>query len=186
MEDASTEKKGNETQRKNPTPNSNYLFDDNDSVMFGWYPSDKKGETELTSNMGVDIMTTGRNVFVSLCTSSERTRASPYFIEPSGQAGYTAIINYPIEDQKVPVDDRSFLKFILLLKHMVEREDRLYVHCMGGHGRSGLVCACLLKVMGWTSENALAQVKKMHETREYIPYYPCPQNQLQVDYVKNF
>lgn len=55
--------------------------------------------------------------------------------------------NYPIEDRNVPSNTITFSKFLYkvinILKNL-ESNDKLYLHCKGGHGRAGLVVACLL------------------------------------------
>ena len=56
-------------------------------------------------------------------------------------------INYPIEDLKVPSDTYNFSIFIVKISNIIfslNTHEKIYIHCRGGHGRSGLVVACLL------------------------------------------
>jgi len=73
---------------KNPTPNSNYLI--NENIMFGWYPgSDNNGS--LNNNIH-KLIDTGRNVFVNLTTLFN------YINVVSTKVENTILIHYPIDD----------------------------------------------------------------------------------------
>ena len=57
------------------------------------------------------------------------------------------IIKFPIEDRKVPVNIRLFCKCIIKIANVINSlkdNEKIYIHCRGGHGRAGLVVACLL------------------------------------------
>jgi ribA/ribD-fused uncharacterized protein len=56
-------------------------------------------------------------------------------------------IEYPIIDRHTPTNCFKFCTFIIQLsKHILtlKQGEKVYVHCKGGHGRSGVVVACLL------------------------------------------
>ena len=72
------------------------------------------------------------------------------------------------------------------LHFLLNQGHKLYIHCRGGHGRSGIVSACLLIHMGYTNEQALDLVGKFHKTRTYLPDFPCPQTQQQVEFIKSY
>ncbi len=53
-------------------------------------------------------------------------------------------------DQRVPDNIIEFVKFINKLVNIISgltNCEKLYIHCKGGHGRSGLIAATLLCVM---------------------------------------
>jgi len=54
---------------------------------------------------------------------------------------------YPIRDHCVPKNWQTFAKLIIetsqILKNL-SSEEKLYINCRGGHGRSGILVACLL------------------------------------------
>ena len=54
--------------------------------------------------------------------------------------------DFPIEDRKVPHDTCAVSPLVLKLHRILtsENSSTLYVHCRGGHGRSGIVVACIL------------------------------------------
>lgn len=163
-----------------PTPNCNYLLDER--LMFGWYPGPE--ETGLYSNNIYKLLETGRNVFVNL-TSKQETKDLYHYIPIVIEKVCDPIfIHYSINDCGLPTDSKSYRKLIDLLHLLVQQGKKLYIHCRGGHGRSGIVAACLLIHMGYSNDEALDCVSKAHKTREYIPDYPCPQTEEQVEFVK--
>ena len=166
----------------NPTPNCNYLLDDR--IMFGWYPWSTS--TGPFSNNIEDILKTGRTVFVNLTSISERCSFFNYIPLVVEKVNAPIFIHYPIEDQGLPSDIDSYIKLITLLHSLVIKGDKLYIHCRGGHGRSGIVAACLLIHMGYDNNEALDLISKAHKTRSYIPDYPCPQTKEQVQFVSQY
>lgn len=168
----------------NPTPNSNYLIDD--KIMFGWYPMDPNTQG-LCSNNIEQLIKSERNVFVNLTTLEERKNLYKYIDNVISKVNNPIFIHYEIPDQDVPKNLQSFKDFIELLYSLYFIENKkLYIHCRGGHGRSGVVAACLLIRMGYSNKNALELVSEAHKTREYIPNYPCPQTTEQIDFVKKY
>ena len=160
----------------NPTINSNYLFDDK-SIAIGWYPCGEELEQILLANY---------NVFVSLVTTEERSLLGEYYSRVHKIASSNIFLSYSITDNSIPDEMENFkllIKTILSLKNLGYK---IYIHCRGGHGRSGIVAACLLKELGVSSENALAEVQKWHNTRENLPFYPSPSTNEQREFVKKY
>ena len=108
-------------------------------------------------------------------------------------------IRYPIPDRKIPEDWKTFTEFILKLsstiRHLKSKDDDkhelLYLHCKGGHGRSGVVVACLLCYMGnYFPEKALELTSHYHSKRknmrEIWRTMGAPQNHVQKNFVYRF
>jgi protein-tyrosine phosphatase len=172
----------------NPTPNANYLLDpysnDNECIMFGWYPT--PNNDGMLSNSIHALLSTGRNTFVNLVSMEERSSLFDYTSIVMRHVSNPIFIYYEIPDQRLPSDLNSYRELIQHLHTLVNEGRRIYIHCRGGHGRSGIVAACLLIHMGYSSEEALVLVSNAHKTREYIPDYPCPQTADQVEFVRNY
>lgn len=167
---------------KNPTPNANYLIDER--IIFGWYPgADNLG---LLSNSIDALIATDRNVFVNLTMNIEKNTLFNYTDIVTAKVKDPIFIHYSIDDCGLPKDIDSYHELINLLHFLIKQNRKLYIHCRGGHGRSGLVSACLLIHMGYTNNEALDLVSKAHKTRDYIPDYPCPQTEEQVLFVKKY
>jgi len=73
-------------------------------------------------------------------------------------------IHFPITDRSVPAPNKRTLFQDMLRRTLTY--PRIYVHCRGGHGRSGIVVACLLILHGNTASTALSIVHEAHITRK--------------------
>ncbi len=70
----------------------------------------------------------------------------------------------PILDQKVP----SIKQVKELMQYMDTKfaeGKNILIHCVGGLGRSGLIAACYLKHLGYTSEEAIHLVRRVRTSR---------------------
>ena len=97
-----------------------------DRALFGSYPTTDRAK-ELESNGVVQ--------YVDLTLQNEVLEK--YETEKP-------IIHYPIIDRQIPYDIYKFCKFIIKLAEIINNKSKVYIHCRGGHGRAGLVVACLL------------------------------------------
>ena len=101
-----------------------------DKALFGSYPT-QEGVKELEEH--------GVRYFVNLTFDTER-KIVPYTTQYN-------MIRYSIKDRSVPDDWSSFSKFILQLCNIIvtlQCNESIFVHCKGGHGRSGTVVACII------------------------------------------
>lgn len=144
-------------------------------ALFGPYPS-QDTVRRLQEEVAVDH-------FVDLTDSAD-----------SGVSSYVAknVIRYPIEDHGVPSDLKSFAVLILKLIRLIKHSSGLiYVHCKGGHGRSGVVVACVLaQLHDINSSSALKLTGKFHNERvelsEKWRHLDTPLNHKQRVFVHNF
>ena len=99
-------------------------------ALFGSYP------TQETVNY---LETMGVVCFVDL-TNKDETNITKY----STKVEY---VNYPILDRKIPLNWKTFAKLILDCCEKIKQlkvGEKIYIHCKGGHGRSGILVACIL------------------------------------------
>ncbi len=66
---------------------------------------------------------------------------------------------YPIQDMGAPSDWPSFAKLVEWLAVQLTAKRKVHIGCIGGHGRTGLVLAALVKTM-MNEEDAIAYVRK--------------------------
>ena len=151
-------------------------------ALFGSFPTQEKVE-ELEEH--------GVRYFIDLTYSTED------YINPF-RTKY-CYINYPIQDHKIPLDWQKFSRFILLLGNIIIRlkkisEDtyeKIYINCRGGHGRSGVVVACLLcHLKGLKAEQALDMTSRYHNNRRVMKdkwrKIGSPQSPVQKNFVRQF
>jgi ribA/ribD-fused uncharacterized protein len=149
----------------------------NDKALFGSFPTQEAVE-ELESN--------GVRHFVNLTYDYEK-RITPYTTKYN-------YVNYPIPDHRIPVNLTEFAKFIVRVTGIIRNlkdEERLYLHCKGGHGRSGVVVASILCYMeGITPDEALHRTTKYHsnrnEMKEKWRSIGSPQSKYQKIFVHKF
>lgn len=132
-------------------------------ALFGSFPS--QDTVEKLENIGV-------RYFVDLTFNGEK-----YIEKYSTKYTY---IHYPITDRHVPTDWKSYSQFIILLSRIIthlkrlregdeEDHEKIYIHCRGGHGRSGVVVASLLCYLkNYTPDEALDKTSKYHNNRRVM------------------
>jgi|TARA_B100001059_G_C17838497_1_gene590100 ribA/ribD-fused uncharacterized protein len=124
-----------------------------DRAMFGSFPTQEAVE-ELEKN--------GVRNFVNLTRSHER-KITPY----KTQYHY---ISFPITDHQVPDDRGKFASFIVKIADIIynlKKGELVYIHCKGGHGRSGIVVAALLcHIFGMSPREALEHTTMYHSNRK--------------------
>lgn len=148
-----------------------------DKALFGSYPSPKNVKELENNNV---------RYFIDLTCEDEMINEK-----------YSTVykhINYPIVDRKVPVDIMSFTMFLRRVVKIIENlqeDEKLYVHCRGGHGRAGLVVACLLSAYGdYSAEDALKMTNEFHSKRKIMNekwrQKGSPQTRQQKNFVLKF
>ena len=67
------------------------------------------------------------------------------------------------------------------INSFVENEELVYIHCAGGHGRTGTVAGCWLMCRGLASgyDSALKIIKHQRHHDEYLSSHDSPENENQ-------
>lgn len=146
-------------------------------ALFGSYPSQE--QVNMFEKFGV-------RYFIDLTHVGEKM-ITPYKTKYS-------YINYPIPDRRVPTDWTSFALFIIKIGNVIKdlkKGERIYVHCKGGHGRSGIVVACLLCYLYKIAPSeALSKTTNYHsrrkEMRDKWRNIGSPQTRSQKHFVTKF
>lgn len=99
-------------------------------------------------------------------------------------------LDYPIVDMSV-TSDKSLVDLIPIIAKLVKADQRIYIHCKGGHGRSATLAACLYGYLyKKTSDNALSRVYIAHQERKIMrPLWRkigAPQTSTQIEQVKRY
>lgn len=83
-------------------------------------------------------------------------------------------------------DDDALMEFMPQLADMVRKPNELvYIHCWGGHGRTGIVIALLLVILyELDGEEALRLTELYHSKRTQIRGQHSPQTRVQIEQVK--
>jgi len=145
-----------------------------DKGLFGSYPDPT--EVEYLEGIGVKY-------FINLTT--ENDKLSPYCLNTS------EMISFPIDDCRPPTDTILFIRFIIRLSSIIKNlhhNKLVYIHCRGGHGRAGVVVACVLCYLyNYHPKDALDLTNDLHnqrkEMREKWRMIGSPQTRSQKGFV---
>lgn len=77
------------------------------------------------------------------------------------QQHFAAVVWTPVEDYAVPEDADAFVRDLDGVLDHLRAGHHVYVHCMAGHGRTGLGLASLLVRLGAPPALALSQVHEV-------------------------
>lgn len=109
----------------------------------------------------------------------------PYekFIE-SEAADYQAKLerfNFPIPDYDIPSVEQM-TQILDCIDDGLDQGKRVYIHCIGGIGRTGTTVACHLIRHGMTGQQALIQLQVLRQSSESW-YRRSPESNLQIEFV---
>jgi predicted NAD-dependent protein-ADP-ribosyltransferase YbiA (DUF1768 family) len=165
-----------------PTDSSNWVI--RNQFLIGGYPYNK----DLTPNdpqQPIHILKSiGITDFISLQTADEDIKFIPYqpFLTSEQKAH-----KLPIIDRKV-VTDTQMLEYMKVINAVVGQPGhKTYLHCFGGHGRTGVATALFLGFKyHLPADQTLQLTQKLHDCRErkYKGIKgKCPQTAVQFDQV---
>lgn len=98
-----------------------------DQCLFGAYPT--QHQIHELEDWGVDLI-------VNLTSIHEKN------IRPYSTSART--INFIISDNKAPENILEFCALIIYITKQIDQNQKIYIHCKGGHGRSGVLVASIL------------------------------------------
>lgn len=101
---------------------------------------------------------------VALITKDEMDMYGvPDLLEEYNKQGI-ACIHVPIIDQKIPLK-AEIDRINAFIKEQQNQHKKTLIHCLGGLGRSGLVAACYLKSLGYSSDEAIKITREARTSR---------------------
>lgn len=144
-------------------------------LLFGGFPSGS--HIEHLKSIGV-------RYFIDLTTPFEKKKLPVYNIKDDNKLVY---INFPIRDNFIPYDMNLFNEFIVWLIftiNVMKEDESMYIHCKGGHGRSGMVVCCILCLMyNLSPEQSIEETTSSHNDRPLLTAKwrsrLCPSNDIQ-------
>ena len=100
------------------------------------------------------------------------------------------VVKFPIRDMSVSSDSNLCRLIEHLSKHIIHKQ-KIYIHCKGGHGRSGVGAACLYGYCyNKSGYDALMRVGEAHQNRRVMKSkwrrIGSPQTSSQVEQVFRF
>lgn len=170
-----------------PSRFSNYIIHHDPvrggKLAIGGYPFVTEDRREAHTDKLLDL---GVNVWVSLVESSETQAFGDYREYVLERSPTSEFLDCPIPDRSVCRDSVLF-ELVETVYRLVREGKFVFVHCFGGHGRSGTFAACfLMRYYGYSAEVAIDRNRLMHLAREHHPRKPTPQGTRQYAQIKRY
>lgn len=144
-----------------------------EKALFGSYPSQEEV---------IELEKFNVKYFIDL-TAINESKITPYETK-------NKYIKYPITDRQIPKDWKTFSRMIVGVCRIIEslkEDEKIYIHCRGGHGRSGIVVACILCYLhNMHPEDALIHTTTCYSRRPNIKEKYVKQGSPQHGFQKNF
>ncbi|KAK9727629.1 hypothetical protein K7432_001713 [Basidiobolus ranarum] len=174
----------------NPTPYSNWVIPG--KVLCGAYPM-VRDKNESRDHLR-SLLAAGVTTFVCLQEQSELNMLPDYKSEVmdlhkelGGEKTCRSIqfVHFPIRDGSILHDVLLNSLISVLEQRVFKNNELLYVHCWGGHGRTGTLVACMLaKYYGLHADLALELTQRLHDTRQDKVISKSPETRVQVSQVR--
>jgi len=110
----------------------------------------------------------------------------PFLNELAGQNGESIEFHrIPIKDFSVP-DTDTMVQILETIDEILSRSKKLYIHCWGGIGRTGMAVGCFLKKNGMADrENVIEKIAELRKN-DAAKERQSPETEAQIAFVKNF
>lgn len=168
---------------KLPIPES-YWVEEN-RLLAGEYPGNYDLET---ARRRIDaFLEAGITTFINLTEARElppyeeilAEEAKAYGIDVSHQ-------RIPILDFRVPSSE-TMSAILDAIDESLGKGRRVYVHCWGGVGRTGMAVGCYLVRHGMPNEQAIEKVDQLYKSRPMGFRHPrSPETDAQVEFIRNW
>lgn len=109
-------------------------------------------ELSALSREGIDVL-------ISMLTEEEADELELHRESEECEAAAIKFVNLPIPDRSVPLDKDGFLRSVEHLAEMVRAGRSLGVHCRASIGRSSMLAASVLVLLGWNADKAFYAVE---------------------------
>jgi len=138
-------------------------------LLAGPYPAPR--QAHIINDRLERLLQAGIQIFIDL---TEKDEAPSYALKLSGKARHQ---RFPIPDFDIP-SPREMTSILDALDYALLRSQRIYVHCLGGLGRTGTVVGCYLARHGMSGAEALKAIRKLRAGTPFADS-PSPETEAQ-------
>lgn len=152
-----------------------------DELLAGCYPLRYDGNVERFLGLAEAQVDAVINLMEFNERSTTNVLCEPYAHLMARMIGDSLLYHQiPIVDLCIPT--REEMVYILdLIDRLLADKHKIYLHCRGGHGRTGTVVGCWLRRQGLDAERALATIQALREGAGI--FSPAPQGIAQINFV---
>lgn len=140
-----------------PFSNSNWVV--RNKLIVGAYPYNIKKEKSYIRR----LRKVGVNIYISLQSEDELAELESYLPDLNEDEKY---YNFPMVDRKTSPDEETISFLNKVLKLIKKENTCLYIHCLGGHGRTGVFVALILShLYKLDLDKSLSYTQRLHNER---------------------
>ncbi len=160
-------------------------------VIGGRYP----GTADVAESVGMlgRLLDVGVSVIVNLQEPAEvggggkpfRDYGPDWLRLAAGRGVDGRVLRFPVRDWGTPTDGQMST-ILSAIAAAVADGRRAYVHCWGGHGRTGTVAGCWLVQNGQTPTAALDAIRRARRHDAHLAGFDSPQSAEQVAMVRRW
>ena len=153
--------------------------------LAGQYPA-RSEMPDATTRLDA-LLAEGIDTFINLAEPDEMSAYLPLLQQRAAMHGVEPhYVTFPIVDLGLP-EPSLMLSILDAIDQLLLGGHQVYLHCIGGIGRTGMAVGCYLIRHGHTPQQALQQIHnywRTEPTRRYIPF--SPETPAQVAFVLNW
>jgi len=150
--------------------------------LAGEYPG-SRDETEAHERIGA-LIGTGLDTFIDLTYEGERPPYLPLLTE-AARSGERKVHyqRFPFPDFGIPAQ-AAMHAALDALDTALDQGGRVYLHCVGGIGRTGMTVGCFLVRHGRSGPQALSKLASLYRNAAQSAVFPhSPENQRQIAFI---
>lgn len=144
-------------------------------LLAGEYPRDKDEESSQVKINA--LILSGITVFIDL------TEANEGLLPYSGLLETIPHQRFPIRDLSIPDSKEATVAILDAIDHHIRHDGKVYLHCWGGVGRTGVIIGCWLERHGFKGEAALARLHEIWKQCPKSAYRKSPETKEQEQYI---
>ncbi len=157
-----------------------YRVDDNvwagEYPVWEWEQGARMRQLRLFTNFGI-------NYFLDLTENGEMPPYAPLLPDNIGRC------SSPIPNGSVPNSVGRVVEMFRSIDKVLSAnpDTKMYIHCMGGVGRTGMIVACYyIYFKGMSAEEALAEMRRRFAAHGRSAWMTAPETQAQIDFIHTF
>jgi protein-tyrosine phosphatase len=166
-------------------PHGNTYWVEPGRLLAGEYPAEPYGSAATTKLR--QYLDAGVDYFVDLTEDGE---LEPYeallHAEAAERGKKVEYRRFPIRDGSIPKSPGQMCEILDIIETALRKKATVYVHCLGGIGRTGTVIGCHLTRHGHAGDAALTRLRQLFADMDKARFTRSPENAVQENWVRNW
>ena len=163
-----------------------YCYWVTDQLLAGEYP--RNPDEESSKNKVEALMNAGVSVFIDLTEVDESGPLvkGSHLLPYAGLSESAEHLRFAITEGGLP-ESREFTKEILdIIDQKIARGHTVYVHCLGGNGRTGTIVGCWLSRNGYPGVLATRRLRELWRQNPKSLNRITPEKEREADYIREW